>query len=89
MTRRIEYNGHSVCVSMPAKTAYSQAEAIPKGEMITVCAWCDCSKAVTKILTDYGYKISHGMCEQCNQQQMKGMTDECKTNAEPSSGRDE
>ena len=36
--------------------------AIPKGQLVSVCAWCDAKKELTTKLTKAGYGVSHGMC---------------------------
>jgi hypothetical protein len=32
---------------------------------VSVCAWCDSDKILTKHLTSLGFSVSHGCCEKC------------------------
>lgn len=38
---------------------------LPKrvGAIVTICAWCDSNKLITKKIELAGYNTSHGICE--------------------------
>ena len=53
MKHSLEHNGHEV----------KSPSGIPKGALLTICAWCDPDKTIAQLLTNAGYKLSHGVCE--------------------------
>jgi hypothetical protein len=40
------------------------ASAVPP-EAVSVCAWCDSGKTLTKHLSNLGFTVSHGICKLC------------------------
>lgn len=45
-----------------AKVAADTAYAIPP---VTICAWCDPNKTLTRSIEAAGYRTSHGICDAC------------------------
>ena len=33
---------------------------------VTVCAWCDPDKKLTRLVESAGYQTSHGICQKCS-----------------------
>jgi len=69
MKTNLEYNGN------PATWQQTQSERtsvfvnglfVERGQMVTVCAWCDTDSKLTRNLAAAGYEVSHGCCEACD-----------------------
>ena len=44
---------------------------VSKGETLTICAWCDPDKRLTRAMKSF-YAVSHGICESCNGKVLAG-----------------
>jgi hypothetical protein len=62
----LEFNGRPVTFDAKIGLATDETgEPLVSGEQLTICAWHDKDKKLTRLVEDAGYKTSHGICQKC------------------------
>lgn len=66
MNASLEFNGRPVTFDARIGLATDDTgEPLVNGETLTVCAWCDQDKKLTRLVEAAGYQTSHGICQKC------------------------
>ena len=81
MKTTLEYNGQPVEFKRPATRCGSFLMlgnvVVPRGALVSACAWCDRDKALTKQLSAAGYEVSHGICQPCLANHYPHVAEQC------------
>ena len=66
MKSSLEFDGRPATFNFKAGLATdADGQALVNGETLTVCAWCDQDKKLTRLVEAAGYQTSHGICRPC------------------------
>lgn len=66
MNASFEFNGRPVTFDARIGLATDDTgEPLVSGETLTICAWCDPDKKLTRLIEAAGYQASHGICQKC------------------------
>ena len=75
MKTKIEFNGMAAQFDngkiMYRLGGYLQPLPKLKDCVVTICAWCDADKSLTKKIKAAGYKTTHGICDSCHANEIK------------------
>jgi hypothetical protein len=75
MKTKLEFNGMAAQFNngkiMYRLGDYLQPFPKLKDCVVTICAWHDRDKSLTKKIESAGYKTTHGICEKCHANEIK------------------